>query len=251
MKAGLIIQARTGSTRLPGKVVRPFYDEASILDLVVERLARNRHGLGLYVATTDQPADDALAARCAEKGIACFRGDEHDVLRRFIGCADAYGLQHIVRVCADNPFLDLDLLDDMVDRGRAEAVDYAGYALDDGTPAIQTHLGFFCEFVTLEALQRVEAATNDAAAREHVTAYLYQHPDDFTLAFLDTPPLLQNLKRVRLTVDTAEDFETAQQVYRTIRESDQNVRLESIAWALKKHPELSARMARQIRLNRK
>src|SRR5438132_7244820 len=106
---GAVVQARMGSTRLPGKVLLPIAGRP-LLDHVVGRLSQLRNKVLAVVATTDTSTDDVISERCGYLGVECFRGSEHDVLDRYVACARAYGLDHVVRLTADNPFTDIDEL---------------------------------------------------------------------------------------------------------------------------------------------
>jgi spore coat polysaccharide biosynthesis protein SpsF len=113
MSIGIIIQARTTSTRLPNKVVMPFYDKKSIIEILIDRISAI-HNYPIVLATTSNISDDVLINVAKSKGVQTFRGDEHNVLQRFIGCAEQYAFNSIIRVCADNPFLDVQLIEPMV-----------------------------------------------------------------------------------------------------------------------------------------
>ena len=101
---GIILQARTGSTRMPEKVILPFYQEQSILDLLLEKV--KKLGVQVVLATTINPFDDRICALAGNHNVPVFRGSENDVLDRFIQAAQQYSFSKIIRVCADNPFLD-------------------------------------------------------------------------------------------------------------------------------------------------
>jgi spore coat polysaccharide biosynthesis protein SpsF len=104
MKIAIIIQARTGSTRLANKMLKPFYQNQTILQIIIENLKRDID-LPIILATTNNPNDDCLEQVAEENGIFCFRGSEENVLQRFIDAAHQYQVDVIIRVCADNPFL--------------------------------------------------------------------------------------------------------------------------------------------------
>ena len=106
MKFAFMIQARLGSTRLPGKILLPFYKNRSILDLLIEKL-QQVSGAKVILATSISPLNDELEAFARTKNCEVYRGDETDVLKRFIDAAEKYGVEHIIRVCSDNPFLEL------------------------------------------------------------------------------------------------------------------------------------------------
>lgn len=252
MHAAFVLQARAGSTRLPRKVLRPFDGERTILDVLLDRLKRNAAGLPLVLATTEDASDDAIEALAGRHGVACHRGPTDDVLARFIGAAEAERLDGVVRVCADNPFLDLGLADALVAAGQERDADYVGYAMPDGTPAIRTHYGFFAEWATAAALRRAHALTAATpAAREHVTLPLYEPPGRFAVRYLPVPAGVAARPDVRLTVDTPEDFARAQELYGLLGARAEADTAAAALHALDARPDWRAAMRAEIRRHQK
>ena len=105
MKDGIIIQARTGSTRLHNKILLPFYGGQRIIDILIGNIKQACADKTIVLATTDRSQDDILAEVAREAGICCYRGDEDNVLDRFIRAAATFNLDRFIRVCSDNPFL--------------------------------------------------------------------------------------------------------------------------------------------------
>ena len=249
-KHDLILQARLGSTRLPQKILRPFWQDDTILDVLLRRLKTAQNVHSIIVATTTNTEDDAIEARCAQHGVACFRGEPDDVLQRFLDAMAFFRIETTIRICADNPFIDIDLLDQLI-ASVATEVDYASFKVDD-TPAIRTHLGIFTEFITADALRRAIRLGATPFDREHVTKFVYEHPDDFRLQWLNPPDWLNKWRTVRLTVDTHQDFETAQQIYEwMMRHADGIVSLPSLEIALDALPHIQTKMRQEIEANTK
>lgn len=194
---GAVIQARMGSTRLPGKVLRPIATRP-LLDHVVGRLFALRNDVLLIVATTVEKNDDVILEHCGKLGVECFRGSEHDVLGRYVTCARAYDLDHVVRLTADNPFTDIEELDRLIDLHLAESNDY-------------THsfgvmpLGVGAEIFTRAALEQSGRDGHALNHREHVNEYVQENPSIFRIGQLDVPPN-KNHPEISLTVDTEEDY---------------------------------------------
>ncbi|MGL5892394.1 MAG: cytidylyltransferase domain-containing protein [Bacteroidia bacterium] len=245
-QTGIIVQARMGSTRLPGKVLQPFYKTDSILSLLLKRVAANATGIPVLLATSTHPADDAVAALAGELDINCFRGHETDVLKRFTDAAKQAGFKRIIRVCADNPFLDAGLLNELITASLVTTADYLSYCLHDNLPAIRSHWGIFTEYVSLDALQRAEAETQDPFYHEHVTNYIYGNPDKFNIQWINAPAGVYEDLRVRLTIDTPEDFALLQQVYADLAGSDKAITFKNILHKLDAQPELRTIMHNQI-----
>lgn len=243
---GIIVQARMGSTRMPGKVLLPFYGTDSILSLLLKRVANNAAGIPVSLATSNHPADDAVAALADELGINCFRGHETDVLKRFTDAAEQAGFKRIIRVCADNPFLDAGLLDELITASLVTNADYLSFCLLNNLPAIRSHWGIFTEYVSLEALLRAKTETEDPFYHEHVTNYIYGNPDKFNVQWINAPQGVYEDLRVRLTIDTPEDFALLQQMYADLAGSDKAITFKNILNKLAAQPELRAVMHNQI-----
>ncbi|MDR1055968.1 MAG: glycosyl transferase family 2 [Prevotellaceae bacterium] len=241
----VIIQARTGSTRLPGKILLPFYQNESILDILVKKL-KKKLSMPLIIASTTNPNDDIIEAIYKKQGINIFRGDENDVLKRFIDCAEQYGAQRIIRVCADNPFLNVDSCLEILNY----QADYCSYQTSRGIPSIKTHYGFWAEAMTLDALIKVSQNAREAVYHEHVSNYIYANPTKFDIKWLPIPAEIEKFK-IRLTIDTVEDFEIAQKIYNDLFEYNHNFSPRDVVDYLKAKNEYLPLMHKQIEKNTK
>lgn len=212
MKA-IIIQARTGSTRLPGKILADFYNGQSILEIIIKRCKELDTAWPVIVATSAAGVDKAIVNLATSCGVKTFAGDEQDVLKRFIDAAEQFGARKLIRVCADNPFLDTSLMKELLAFASKSDVDYASFEVALGLPAIKSHWGIFAEYVTLEALQKVNALTQESFYHEHVTNFCYGNPDQFRCEWIKAPELIYNQTGFRFTVDTPQDFEIARELY--------------------------------------
>ncbi len=251
---GIIIQARTGSTRLASKILLPFCGRERIIDILLERIKASCPGVPVVVATTRREQDEVLVRVAEEHGVFSFRGSEDDVLSRFILAAECYGIDRFIRVCSDNPFLQADTFPALFrehDRLRAEALDYLSYGFADGTPVIKSHLGLFSELTTLAALRRVAEATADRTAREHVTIYLYTHPEEFRVRLLPLPPALEGRRDLRFTLDTPDDFALLSRLYAEACAPGGGRDWQSLLRLVEQHPDYRARMLRNIGQNAK
>lgn len=198
-----LIQARLGSSRLPGKSQLPLPlsatgAEHTILGHVVGRARRAASVSAIVVATTTQPLDDPLAALASQLDVGVFRGDEQDVLGRFAGAlAQAGPTDTVVRLTADNPAIDPALLDAAVAHHLTTGADYTHTT---GLP-----LGTNLEVLSAAALLRAHHEARQPDEREHVTPYLRRHPELFRLETLAlaVPPAVAAL---RLTVDYPSDY---------------------------------------------
>lgn len=251
MKTGIILQARTGSTRLPGKMTMDFFQGKTILDILLERLTDHFPALPIVVATTVNERDQAMVDAAERNGVASFRGSEEDVLQRFVDAAQHFSLSHVVRICADNPMLSPSLLKELLNAWGEGKTDYCSYQLPDGTPTIRSHYGLFAECVRTDALEKVIASNHEAFFHEHVTNYLYNHPEQFQLQFLPSPVVLNPYPQIRMTIDTAGDFENAGKVYRAFVEGGLEFNAENTVKVLQQQEGLLLAMNNEIIANSK
>jgi spore coat polysaccharide biosynthesis protein SpsF len=197
MKIVAVIQARMGSSRLPGKVLRPIAGRP-MLQYTVERLDRCRTLDGLLVATTTDPSDDEVVDFCARVGVACTRGPVDDVVSRIAAAARAAGAGALVRVCGDSPLLDYRLVDALVGCFRNGAFDVVTNVAPRSFPPGQS-VEVISTAVLLQALDDISAAED----REHVTPFFYRQPERFRIRNMSAS---EDYTRLRLAVDTPEDF---------------------------------------------
>ena len=199
-----IVQARMGSTRLPGKVLAELGGRP-MLARVVERLRRARTLDGVVVATSRGAGDDPVARLCAELGVPVYRGSEEDVLDRYARAAEEFGADVVVRITADCPLVDPAVVDLVVERFRAADADYASNTLERTYPQ-----GLDVEVFRREALEAAAQEAKEPWERAHVTPFLYRHPERFALASVRQE---RDASRHRWTVDTPEDLELVRELY--------------------------------------
>ncbi|GFK94860.1 3-aminobutyryl-CoA aminotransferase [Fundidesulfovibrio magnetotacticus] len=204
MSTVAVVQARMGSTRLPGKVLADI-EGRPMLWRVVSRAARARLVDKVVVATSTDASDDPVAAFCLDEGIACHRGPLHDVLARFHGAAQTHAAHTVVRITADCPLLDPDVLDAVVALFRDTGCDYASNVERPSYPD-----GLDVEVMSAKALERAFTSADKPSEREHVTPWLRTRPD-VARASLTHP---QDLSGLRFTVDDARDLAFVREVYR-------------------------------------
>ena len=246
---GIILQARTGSTRMPEKVILPFYQEQSILDLLLEKV--KKLGVPVVLATTDKPTDDRICDLAVRHEVPVFRGSENDVLDRFIQAARQFGFNKIIRVCADNPFLDLAGMQTLVKEFSNSDADYLSFQLAGNKPSILTHFGFWTEAVRLDALEKAQKLTSEKLYHEHVTNFVYGNPETFKVRFIQTNSLVFSRTDIRMTLDTPEDFEIQQEIFATISKENPNFGIPEIISWLDQHPEILKLMKKEILKNQK
>jgi spore coat polysaccharide biosynthesis protein SpsF len=192
-----VIQARMGSTRLPGKVLRRL-NGRSVLERVVYAARASEVLDELVVATTVEESDDPVVAECEKIGVPVHRGPVDDVLTRFLGVLDKYDSDVVLRFTADCPLLDPELIA-LAAKVFAAApyVDYLSTSIARTLPR-----GLDVEVVRTDVLQKIDKLATEHH-RTHVTSYIYSHPEDFNVLGLTMQP---DLSHLRLTLDTSEDW---------------------------------------------
>ena len=201
-KAGIISQVRMGSTRLPGKVLLPAAGRP-LLDYHVARLAQS--GLPLYLATTTEPADDALAAYAEAHGLPYHRGSETDVLARYYETAVRFGLEVIVRVTSDCPLVDGPLIGAAVARYLADAdpLEFRSNSIIRSFPR-----GLDFEIFSMQMLAEAHERATSPFEREHVTPYFKTSPATAgRIRNVDEVWPGGDFSRFRITLDTPQDYE--------------------------------------------
>jgi glutamate-1-semialdehyde 2,1-aminomutase len=203
VKVVAIVQARMGSTRLPNKVMR-LVEGTPMIGLLLQRLRHAEEVDQVIVATSDDLANDPLAEYVKTLDFACFRGDERDVLQRFVQAAAAFDAEIVVRITADCPLTDPAIVDDCVRSFRAQNLDYLSNSAPPTFPD-----GLDVEIMTRASLVRADRETSDSSAREHVTPYIRQS-GQFRTGVLRND---EDLSALRWTVDEKEDFEIVSRVF--------------------------------------
>lgn len=224
-----IIQARMGSGRLPGKVLMDL-GGGTVLARVVRRLERSQQISKVVVATTSAPVDQAIVSECERLHVSCFRGSEDDVLDRYYQAARLYPAGAVVRITSDCPLIDPQLVDETIIVLKNQKADYASNVFPRTYPR-----GLDVEAFTAAALVRAWSEAREPYQREHVTPYLYQHPEKFRLASVSgkvdhSPP--------RWTLDTREDLELLRAIYARFNGSD-DFSWQEVLHLMEREPELA------------
>jgi len=224
-----IVQARMGSTRLPGKTLAEISGKP-LLEHILVRLQHARKLDAIAVATTELPEDDRIDEVCGRMGIPACRGSKDDVLDRYYRCAEKMDAEIIVRITADDPFKDPQIIDLIVCEMLAGGCDYVSNTIRPTYPE-----GLDIEVFSFEALDRSWRNARTALDREHVTPYIWLHPGLFSLKNIEHEP---DLSHLRWTIDTADDLEMARAVYRKIYREGRIFLMRDILKLLDKEPEI-------------
>lgn len=227
----IIVQARMTSSRLPGKVLLPLAGEP-MLTRLVGRLRRVQRADDIVVATTTNTADDPIATLCAQLGVPCHRGSEHDVLSRYADAARLYGADTVVRITSDCPLIDPALIDKIVATYDEGDSDYVSNMLPPTWP-----YGMAVEVFSAAALAQAHAEATRAAEREHVTPFIYWHPERYRLRNVASAV---DMSQHRWTVDTPEDFELVRRLFDHLMPTHPHFTQADVLALLDQHPEWSA-----------
>ncbi|HZU45616.1 MAG TPA: glycosyltransferase family protein [Terriglobales bacterium] len=229
MNIAAVVQARMGSSRLPGKVLKDLGGE-SVLARVVQRLRRSTLISEVVLATSVAPGDEAVAREAERLGVCCFRGSESDVLDRFYQAARAFHADVIVRITADCPLIDPEVADHTVRAFVKERPDYASNGLERTYPR-----GLDTEVMSAGALARAWRKAKEPYEREHVTPFFYEHLEVFRIVSVTNDI---DYSSHRWTLDTAEDLEFIRAVYTRFDNRD-DFSWRDVLGLLEREPDLS------------
>jgi len=205
-KFGIILEARMGSTRLPGKTLKDLLGKPMI-ERILDRLFLSKLTDTIVVATTENKKDDVLVSFLEQKEINYFRGSEDDVLKRVVEAAEHFSIQNIIELHGDNPFLDPDIIDSCIREFELGDVDYLSNTLENTFPQ-----GLRVQIFPTVKLRRVEKTVDDETVREHVSLYFYENPNKFKIKSVEAEDPIKR-PELRLTVDTEEDFQFICSIY--------------------------------------
>lgn len=225
----LILQARTGSTRLPGKVLKPLFGQPMLLRML-ERTKKAKNIDTIIVATSNRSEDDAVAALAQKSDVDVFRGSELDVLDRYYHAAKNAHADTIVRVTGDCPLHDPEVIDRVVERFLSHDVDYT-------SSPVNYPEGLDTEVFSFSALERAWNEARLPSEREHVTPYIRNHPELFKVDSEWTEGAVQG-GGMHWSVDTEADFRFVEEVYKRLYKDNPAFGMEDVFALLKAHPKL-------------
>lgn len=229
-----IIQARMGSTRLPGKVLKKIND-IPMLKYQIERVEKAKLIDKVIVATSTLPNDDKIALFCEMNNISCYRGSENDVLSRYSDAAVEYNVDTVVRLTADCPLIDPNIIDKTIDLFNYSNVDYAANTVPPKTSCFPD--GSDVEVCSMLAIERASKEATSEEDREHVTFYFWKSAEKhgFRTCQLSNA---EDWSKYRFTVDYPEDFEVVKKIIDELSKRNQFGYIPEIIQILKDRPDI-------------
>ncbi len=209
MVIGCIVQARMGSSRLPGKALLKIDNDNPILYYVINQLSFSKILEKIIIATTDLEDDDQIEQFSKKIGIECFRGSADDVLDRYYQCAKKFSLSTIIRITADNPLIDPTIVDQVIKKFLSGSFDYVSNHIPRTFPQ-----GTEVEVFSLKSLESAWQKSKKRSEREHVTPYFYNNPNLFRIGSVSYD---DNISYLRWTVDKYNDFELVKMIISKIK----------------------------------
>ena len=225
---GCIIQARTGSTRLPGKVIQKIDNVSTVLDYVINQVKFSKRIEKIIVATTNLTEDDVICEYLAWHKIEFFRGSSEDVLDRYYQCAKIFSIDNIVRITADNPLIDPNIIDSIIDEYKNNKCDYVSNTLHRTFP-----YGTEVEIFSFKSLEKAWNNAEKPSEREHVTSFIYDLQNRFILI---NKEFEEDLSHLRYTVDKIEDLKLVKEIIKNI--SARPILIQDVITLYKKRPEI-------------
>jgi len=207
---GCIIQARMGSTRLPGKVLKKLNGKIPILEFQMNQLKFSKNIDKIIIATTTQENDEQIIDFCKKKNLEYFRGESKDVLDRYYKCAKKFNFSTIVRITSDNPLIDPTIVDNAIEKFIDTEYDY----LQSNMNFKKDPLGFTVEVFTFNSIEKAWKEANLPSEHEHVTSYFYNNPDKFIIKTLTQE---KDFSHISCTVDTEYDFRLIEKIVSKIK----------------------------------
>jgi spore coat polysaccharide biosynthesis protein SpsF len=227
-----IIQARMESTRFPGKSLRSIAG-LPLLEHIIIRLKQVPEIDHILLAIPEKESEAPQVELAHRLQIPVFQGSEDDVLGRLIKAGESVQTEQVVRVCGDNPIIDIPLLSSLI---QAHLLNKADFTIpDDPVP-----LGSACEVIRLETLKKIGKLAKSSIYREHVTTWFHDHPSDFKIKHVSAPDYLKDCS-FRLTVDTEADFLLIEELFKNLPHSPESpLNLQTAIEYLSAHPEIAS-----------
>jgi Spore coat polysaccharide biosynthesis protein F, CMP-KDO synthetase homolog len=238
MTVGIIVQTRTGSSRLPSKVMMKADEDSIMLDYVINQLNYSKLHDELVIATTVLEQDDVIFDHVTNRNIQCFRGDEKNVLERHYECAKKYSFSTIVRIPSDKPLIDPTIVDTVIEKFQSSSYDY----ISNFSVNVDNENKFFSSFpsgteveiFSFSALENAFKNANTAEQKEHVTPYIYENPEKFKIFTISSN---KDLAKFRWALDYEKDLKLIRLIISKIKKRP--ILMSDILTLFENQPELT------------
>ena len=236
MTVGIIIQTRTGSTRLPAKVMMKADDEFLMIDYVINQLQHSKLSDKIVIATTNLDQDDIIYDYVTNRNILCFRGDETNVLQRHYECAKKYSFSTIVRIPSDKPLIDPTIVDTLIEKFQSSSYDYiSNFSVNVDNEFFSSFpSGTEVEIFSFSALDFAFKNANTADQKEHVTPYIYENPKKFKIFNISSN---KDLSKYRWALDYEKDLKLIRLIISKIKKRP--ILMSDILTLFESQPELT------------
>ncbi len=227
----ITIQARMTSTRLPGKIIKPAVGKP-LLELMIERLRRIEGADEIILCTTTNGTDDILEELAQQWGILCYRGSENNVMSRVLEAAQSFNVGTIVETTSDCPVIDPDICSKVLSQFKELKSDYCSNVYERSFP-----IGMDVQVFSTRVLADAYSRTNDPEEQEHVSLFIYRHPEIYDISWVKAPAH-QHDPELRLTLDTKQDYELLQNVFELLYPKNPTFSLDDILELIRQQPDI-------------
>lgn len=217
--------ARMSSSRFPGKVISPFWDEKTLFEFIVERIKKCRNVDQIILATSSGDENSKLVSIAKSLNIEIFQGSLDNVFGRFKGAVEKFNLDIAVRINGDCPFVDTQLIDFCIDTALNRQADYTSTVLEETFP-----VGMHVEVLEKNVFKKIDEDKLSSSDKEHVTPFIYNNPEIFSQCSIFSN---ENFSKYRLTVDFEDDLKFCRKVWNVVKDQS-STNLPTMIWALKK-----------------
>ena len=231
MKVICMIQARMGSSRLPGKVLAKIKGKP-ILEHIVDFLRHSKYTNKIVIATTDHKEDDSIEDLAKKMEIPCYRGSFDDPLGRFYNCAKIFKPDIIVRITGDNPLIDPEIVDKVIQICIENKSEYASNMINQTYP-----LGYLVEAITFSLLENLHKNKKDPLNREHIVWDIRENPQNYKISEIFAPKHMRR-PEWRLSVDYIEDLELIKKIFDKLLKPSKYISYQSVFDLLENNPEI-------------
>jgi len=231
MKVFCFLQARMNSERFPGKIMKEIFG-IPIIGHILNSLSYSKNIDEIIVTTTTNSSDDILVNYLKKYKWKYFRGDENDVLLRYVNTLNKFPADYVVRITADNPLTDPEIVDSVIEQAIITNSDYSSNHLIKSFP-----LGYVVEVISSKTLLNIEQLAHNPEDREHVTWHVYQNRDKFKTSNFLSPTNLSH-PNWRLTVDTKEDFQLIEKIFGKLYKKNGFIKYSNVVNLLLENPDL-------------